>query len=359
MRRTMRYERVMVAVFLGLILGISSLVICEAQTTPTKDNPVELKFAHFLPPNMFLVTGGFSPWAKAVEERSGGRVKVTFYPAQSLCKAKDDYDSVVTGIADIAWHSVAYTPGRFPLTEVLFLPYLGTVTTETANKVYHGLYEKFPEFQKEYSEVKLLWLHTGSPAGLFSTKKPIRKLEDIQKVLIRAVGPNAAVAEALGATPVSMTVPDTYLAMEKGTVDAALVPTEALISFKLSEVTKYLTLGVESGFGPYCVGMNLKVWNSLPPDIQKIIDEESVKVSPVNARGWDLKDQEAIDLMKKTPGKEVIYVPPEELERWRAKVKPIYEKWIAEKEARGLPGKKVFEEAVRLFQKYEKEKGSK
>jgi len=359
MRRKMRVESVMVAVFLALILAASFLVNGEAQAAPTKDKPMELKFAHFLPPNMFLVTDGFAPWAKTVEERSGGRVKVTFYPAQSLCKAKDDYDSAVTGIADIAWHSIAYTPGRFPLTEVLFLPYLGSVTTETANKVYHGLYERFPEFQKEYSEVKLLWLHAGSSAGLLSAKKPIRNLEDIQKVLVRAVGPNAAVAEALGATPVSMTVPDTYLGMEKGTVDAAFVPTEALISFKLSEVTKYLTLGAESGFGPYCVVMNLKVWNSLPPDIQKIIDEESIKVSPVNARGWDLKEQEAIDLMKKTPGKEVIYISAQELEKWRAKVKPLYEKWIAEKEAKGLPGKKVFDEAVRLFQKYEKEKGSK
>lgn len=359
MRRKMRVEGVMAAVFLALTLVVSSPVNCEAKAAPTKEKPIELKFAHFLPPNMFLVRDGFAPWAEAVEERSGGRVKVTFYPAQSLCKAKDDYDAAVTGVADIAWHSIAYTPGRFPLTEILFLPYLGSVTTESANKVYHGLYEKFPEFRKEYSEVKLLWLHAGSPAGLFSAKKPIHKLEDLQKVLIRAVGPNAAVAEALGAIPVSMTVPDTYLGMEKGTVDAAFVPTEALISFKLSEVTKYLTLGVESGFGPYCVVMNLRVWNSLPEDIQKIIEEESPKTSVLNAKGWDLKDREAIDLMKKTPGKEVIYIPPEELDRWRAKVRPLYQKWISDRESRGLPGKKVFDEACSLFQKYEREERSK
>ena len=354
MARTMRQERVMVMLFLALVLVVSSLVNGEAQAAPTKDKPIELKFAHFLPPNHFLVVDGFAPWAKAVEERSGGRVKVTFYPAQSLCKAKDDYDAAVTGVADIAWHSIAYTPGRFPLTEVFFLPYLGSVSAEKANNVYQDLYKKFPEFRKEYSEVKVLWLHIGSSAGLLSAKKPIRKLEDLQKVLIRAVGPNAAVAEALGATPVSMSAPDTYLAMEKGTVDAAFIPTEALISFKLSEVTNYLTVGGESGFGPYCTAMNLRVWNSLPPDIQKIIDEESAKASVRNSRGWDLKEQAAIELMKKTPGKEVIYLSPEEVERWRAKVQPLYEKWIAEREAKGLPAKQVFDEARRQFQALEK-----
>jgi TRAP-type C4-dicarboxylate transport system substrate-binding protein len=353
MRRTMRHDTVMLTVFLALIFVAWPLVNGEAQGAPTKDKPIELKFAHFLPPNHFLVVDGFAPWAKAVEERSGGRVKVTFYPAQSLCKAKDDYDAAVTGIADIAWHSIAYTPGRFPLTEVFFLPFLGSVSAETANNVYQELYKKFPEFRKEYSEVKVLWLHIGSSAGLLSAKKPIRKLEDLQKVLIRAVGPNAAVAEALGATPVSMSAPDTYLAMEKGTVDAAFIPTEALISFKLSEVTNYLTVGGESGFGPYCTAMNLRVWNSLPPDIQKIIEEESAKASVMNSRGWDLQEQAAIELMKKTPGKEVIYLSPQEVDRWRAKVQPLYDKWMAEREAKGLPAKQVFDEARHLFQAYE------
>jgi TRAP-type C4-dicarboxylate transport system substrate-binding protein len=354
MRRTKRLDRAVLIGFCTLIIVGLSLINYEAQAAPSKDKPIELKFAHFLPPNHFLVTDGFVPWAKAVEERSGGRVKVTFYPAQSLCKAKDDYDAMVTGVADIAWHSIAYTPGRFPLTEVFFLPYLGSMPAETANNVYQDLYKEFPEMRKEYSEIKVLWLHIGSSAGLLSAKKPIRRLEDLQKLLVRAVGPNAPVAEALGATPVSMSAPDTYLAMEKGTVDAAFIPTEALISFKLSEVTNYLTVGGESGFGPYCTGMNLKVWNSLPPDIQKIIDEESAKASVLNSRGWDLKEQAAIELMKRTPGKEVIYLSPKERDRWREKVQPLYDKWIAEREAKGLPAKQFFDETRRLFEKYEK-----
>jgi TRAP-type transport system periplasmic protein len=356
MRRNMKGWGVMVAVFLTQLLLVSALVVnCEAQAGPTKEKPLELKFAHFLAPNHFLVVDGFEPWAKAIEQRTGGRVKVTFYPAQSLCKAKDDYDAAVTGITDIAWHSVAYTPGRFPLTEVFFLPFLGSMTAEKANNVYQDLYKKFPEMQKEYSEVKVLWFHIGSSAGLLSAKKPIRKLEDLKKLLVRAVGPNAIVAEALDATPVSISAPDTYLALQKGTVDAAFIPTEALISFKLSEVVNYLTVGGESGFGPYITVMNLKVWNSLPPDIQKIIDEESAKVSFLNSRGWDQQEQAAIDLMKRTPGKEVTYLSREELARWRAKVKPLYEKWIAAQEAKGLPAKKFFEEASNLFQKYESE----
>jgi TRAP-type C4-dicarboxylate transport system substrate-binding protein len=177
-------------------------------------------------------------------------------------------------------------------------------------------------------------------------------LEDLEKMVIRAVGPNGETAKALGATPVSMTVPDVYMAMERGSVEAALVPLEALITFKLNEVTKYITTGFQGGYGPYLTGMNLKVWNSLPPDIQRIMDEESPKIAFLNSRGWDKKEQEAIELMKSKGG--VINLSAEEAEKWRARLMPLWDKWVADREAKKLPAKQVRDEALRLFKKYEK-----
>jgi len=348
MRRRNGLERAVGLTFLALILVLLPLASSD---TLGAEKVIELKFSHFVPPQHFLQTDGFMPWAKAVEARSGGRVKVTFYPGETLSKGKDNFDSIVTGVADIAWVSLAYTPGLFPLTELFFVPHMGNISAETCTHIYHELYEKFPQIRAEYSRVKVLWTHIGSPAGLLSAKKPIRRLEDLEKMVIRAVGPNGETAKALGATPVSMTVPDVYMAMERGSVEAALVPLEALITFKLNEVTKYITTGFQGGYGPYLTGMNLKVWNSLPPDIQRIMDEESPKIAFLNSRGWDKKEQEAIELMKSKGG--VINLSAEEAEKWRAKLMPLWDKWVADREAKKLPAKQVRDEALRLFKKYE------
>ena len=344
------------ALLCALILVVTFLAVSYAgDAKPTQAKPMELRFSHFVPGRHPIQAGGFEPWAKAVEERTGGRIKITFYPAQTLCKAKDNYDAVVSGIADIAFASIAYTPGRFPLSEVLFLPFIGSVSAQDCTRIYQELFKKFPQMQDEYSEVKVLWLHTCAAAGLSSNKKPIRRLEDIQKMLVRAPGPLAATVEELGATPVSISAPDTYMAMEKGTVDAMFFPNESLKTLKLYEVTKYHTIGAECMYAPFCVAMNLKVWNSLPPDIQRIIEEESVKAAVLNAKNWDKGDKDAIEFVK-AKGHELIYLSPQEIERWRAKTQPLWDKWVADKEAKGLPGKEVLGETVRLMK--ESKKGS-
>jgi len=351
MRRKKGLERGIGLTFLALFLVVLPLASSDTLGAEKAIKPIDLKFSHFVPPHHFLQADGFMPWAKAVEQRSGGRVKITFYPGETLSKGKDNFDSAVTGVADIAWVSIAYTPGLFPLTEIFFAPRMANISAETCTHIYHELYEKFPQIRAEYSKVKVLWLHIGSSAGLLSAKKPIRRLEDVEKMVIRAVGPNGETAKALGATPVSMTVPDVYMAMERGSVDAALVPIEALIGFKLHEVTKYLTLGFQAGYGPYLTAMNLKVWNSLPSDIQRIMDEESAKAAFLNARGWDKSEKDAIELMKSKGA--VINLSEEESERWQVKLKPLWDKWVADREAKKLPGKQVCDEALRLFKKYE------
>jgi TRAP-type transport system periplasmic protein len=222
-----------------------------------------------------------------------------------------------------------------------------------ATQVYQDLYKQVPEVAAEYAQVKVLWLHNSSAPGLMSRDKPIRSLEDFQKMLVRVPGPQAELVKALGATPVSMAVPDTYLAMDKGTVNAMIMPKEALVTFKLHEVTKSLTLGAETMFAPFCVAMNLQKWNSVPKDLQQIIDEESTKAAILNAKGWDRMDQEAVDLIK-SQGKVIVQLLPEEVNRWREKAEGLRKEWIATRQDNKLPGKKVLDLTTDLFEKYGK-----
>jgi TRAP-type C4-dicarboxylate transport system substrate-binding protein len=99
--------------------------------------------------------------------------------------------------------------------------------------------------------------------------------------------------------------------------------------------------------------MNLKTWNSLPPDIQKIFEdldpwltEELIKV--------DVGYIAMVIGKAKEMGHTFITPTPAEMELWREAVQPVHDKWIADNEAKGLPAKKVYKEAKKLIKKYTK-----
>ena len=320
-------------------------------TTPV--SPIELKFCHAVSSKHFMHTDVLTPWANAIEERTGDRIKIIFYPEGTLFNTRETYNAILTGDTDISLSSLGYTPDPFPLTAVLFLPYVSSLPAQVVTRIYHHLYEKFPQMREEYSSIKLLWFMTHGPTGLMSKNKPIRRLEDIQNISVRANGPLASVVKQLGGNPVGMPAPNIYNAMENGTIEAMFVPFEGLISFNLHEQSKYLTIGAAALYGAMCVGMNLDVWNSFPPDIQKIIDEESAKAADLSIKGWDKEDQKGIDFAK-SRGQEVIYLSSEEMVRWREKIRPLWYQWVADTEAKKLHGKQVLDETLRLFNKYEK-----
>lgn len=90
-----------------LAAAAAALVLASAPAT-AQDKPVELRFAHWLPPTHPLAKLGFEPWAKSVEAASKGSIKVALFPAQQLGKAPDHYDMARDGIADLTWVNPGY-----------------------------------------------------------------------------------------------------------------------------------------------------------------------------------------------------------------------------------------------------------
>ena len=108
-------------------------------------------------------------------------------------------------------------------------------------------------------------------------KKPIRKMEEFKGVKIRSHGPTAEMLKCLGATPVAFPMPELYQSLQKGVVDGGVFPMEALKGWKLAEVTN---CHIQCPPIPYSLGffvvMNKDKWNSLPADIQDIIENKVV-----------------------------------------------------------------------------------
>jgi TRAP-type C4-dicarboxylate transport system substrate-binding protein len=322
-----------------------------ASPAAAQDKPIELKFSSWVGIAHGHHTGVIVPWAKMVEEKSGGRIKITIYPGSTLGKPADHYDMVLNGIADMAFTVPGYTPGRFPLLSVAELPGLGFKTGKGGSAAIWSLADKY--FKTEFKDVKLLWLWVHPPGHFHFAKKPVHKLEELAGLKIRAATPMlTTMVKTLGAIPVSITAPDTYTALERGTVDGTIFPWEAISSFKIAEVLKH---HVDSGLyvAPFLTYMNQKKYDSLPPDLRKVIDDLSgAWAADFTGVAWDKNELEGLAAIKKAGG--TIYkLPAEERQRWLLKIKSLEEDWIKSIEAKGLPGRQIVVDIREAIKRYD------
>jgi len=228
-------------------------------------DPIKLNYSIFFPAphkNTVLAT----EWAQEVEKRTSGAVKITVFPGGTLTPADKCYDGVVKGISDIGFSVLAYTRGKFPLTEVSDLP-LGIRSGLAASRAINAYYQKFKP--AEFDEVQVMYFHGHGP-GILHTKKPVKTLEDLKGMKIRCTGMAAKVVTALGGVPVAMPMGETYDALSRGVVDGSMAPQESLQGWKWGEVVKYTIENFGSSYSTgFFVVMNKDKWKSLPPDVQK------------------------------------------------------------------------------------------
>lgn len=332
--------------FFGYVIGVVCLVFVLS-IVPISSNAQEkvitLTFSNFFPAshkNSVIM----DQWCKEVEKRTKGRVKTTYYPGAVLTPAGQTYDSVVNGIADVGESVLGYTKGRFPLTEVIDLP-LGYKSGYVATKMINAYYKKFQP--KEFSQVKVMYLHAHGPGILFS-KKPVKTLEDVKGMKIRSTGFSAKVVSALGGAPVAMPQTDSYEALRTGIVQGILNPMEAMKGWKIGEVVNYTIENYGSAYSTsFFVVMNKQKWNSLPPDIQKIIEGINEEWIEKQGKQWDEIDKEGKDFMVQRKNK-FIKLSKEEDARWAEKVRPVINEYVSELKTKGLPG----EEALKFCLEY-------
>lgn len=289
-------------------------------------------------------------WAKEIEKRTKGRVKINVFSGGTLTPADQTYDGVVKGISDLGMSCFAYTRGRFPVMEVLDLP-MGYPNGRTATRVVNEFFKKFKP--KELDGVKVLYLHAHGP-GLLHTLNPVKSLADLKGMKVRSTGLSAKVVEILGGVPVAMPQGGTYEALQRGVVDGTFTPIETLKGWKQAEVVKFTT--DTSGIGyttTMFVVMNLKKWNALPKDIQDIFEEVSGQWVDVHGKTWDSLDLEGRKFSLSL-GNKIISLSKEENVRWKKAVSPIIQDYIKTTDAKGLTGQQAVREVESLIKKYGK-----
>ncbi|HVP80370.1 MAG TPA: TRAP transporter substrate-binding protein [Thermodesulfobacteriota bacterium] len=320
---------------LFLAVCMISLVVCFLPR-PGFSAEIRLKYANFSPPTHGLAILS-EQWCKEVEKRTDGRVKVNFFPAGTLVSANQTYDGVVKGIVDVGFSIMSYTPGRMPLSEVIVLP-LGYKSGAQATRMANAFYLKFKPH--EYDDVKLFYLHAHGP-GFFHTKTPVNKIEDLKGLRIKGDANTSKVIAAAGATPTTMSMLETYDALKRGLADGVLLPIETLKGWKFGEICKYTYENHGNAYGNgFFIAMNKEKWNSLPKDIQQIIDKLNEEWFEKQAQLWNAMDDEGREFAIKT-GQHITKVGPEEEARMRERMQPIFDAYVKSMKEKGLPGEEV------------------
>jgi TRAP-type C4-dicarboxylate transport system substrate-binding protein len=338
-----------------VVFAVSSFapVASVHSATAKQTKPVELRFAHHDPPGG---PGGRSTamWAKKVEEVTKGKVKITMYPASALAKGNATYDAVKSNVAQIGWSTNGLYAGRFPLTDLLSQPFIGAKSALAGSMALWNNYQKFPEVRAEYSDVKVLVLHTHQGAPIGTRKVAVKKLDDLKGLKIRATAGGALQwLKAVGAAPLTMPPFDIYTNMEKGIIDGWTIDLIGAEGFKIYEVTDYYTLPYYY-VNTFWVVMNKDAWNSLPADVQQAINKVSGEwaIKNIFAPTWDAGDKESIKRMGITSDR-MFTLPDSDIAKSKEIAKSVWAEEIAKLQSAGKPAQKVFDETLRFLKKYQ------
>lgn len=316
---------------------------------------ITLKVAHPNPPtstaNQLLIT----PWCNKINKESNGKLKCQIFPSMQLGGTPSQlFDQARDGVADIVWTVPTYQAGRFLKSEVFELPFM-TINSEKGSPALWEYIQK--NSLDEFKGTKLIFAHLHDGTQIQLKSKSIKTLEDFSGLKLRAptrIG--SQIVAALGAIPVQMPVPSVPEAVSKGVVDGAMLPWEIMTAFKMQEIVK---VHVETppnlpkvSNTIFVMAMNKSKYDSLSPELKKVIDNNSGLGTSKWAGGvWDSTTG---------PGRKIaqdrhntfITVSPSEYKRWVKATENVDDECIKEVNTKGANGKALLNDAKTLLDKY-------
>lgn len=303
------------------------------------EKPIVLKYHFEQATTAPLAVYGHFPWAKDVENATGGRVQIQFFPSDTLFKTKTEaMEGTMAGVTDIAFmYAWAYSP-QLDLIDALSIPFAAP-NAEVASRATWQLYEAFPEIQNQWKDVKLLSAWATAPYYFASSKKGIKTLEDFKGMKIRTTGGILTeMVKLFGGSPMTVPMPNAYENLQKGVIDCLACNSEIVLGFRIYEVAPNFTLAPSTVVTQQLI-MNKRAWQRLPQDIQEQIMSVSGEKGAIRFGGgaFDRSD----DLLDEALAKEGVTVnkytpPPEEIDRWKAAAQPLAVEWVSKMESRGI-----------------------
>ncbi len=337
--------------FFARLIGVALALAAGASGA----QEVVLKIHHFLPPKGTIQAQVFEPWCDKLGKESNGRIKCQIYPAMQLGGTPPQlFDQARDGVADIVWTLPTYQAGRFFKSEVFELPFMAKNAESGSPALWDYVHKNAMD---EFRGVKILALHVHDGSLLHFANKRVTNLDEVKGLKVRAptrIG--TKFLTAIGAAPVQMPVPQVTEAIAKGVIDGAMIPWEVAPAIKLQEVTKY-HLDTPPGVAKtsnsiFVVAMNQAKYDSLPPDLKKIIDASTgLEWSKHIGKVFDGTTEAGKKLARDANG---VFdtLSGTEYDRWQKATEPVIKEWITEISAKGANGQALYDDAKALIRNY-------
>jgi TRAP-type transport system periplasmic protein len=265
-------------------------------------------------------------WANRVNEAGKGIVSIDVRDGFALANSTNFYDRLLSDVMQITFGSLNYLAGKFQLSQVMALPFVMD-SAEQESVVFWRLY-KSGLLDSEFNQIVPLYFYAFPQVALHLTKVPATPLADLSglRIIIAGQIPSAMIAK-LGGTPISIGLSDTYQALQRSTADGLSFPMAPLPDFKLDEVTRYHILASLGG-GPGGVWMAKAKYRSLPPEVRKILDENSGEAQSRRVGATlDRFEQSVRAKLEASKDHKVVTLTPEQRATWTARVSPMIEAW--------------------------------
>jgi TRAP-type C4-dicarboxylate transport system substrate-binding protein len=339
----------------GLLLGamaLSGVVL----SMPAAAQQTTLRVGNWLPNHHLIVVGIIKPWAAAIERETNGTLKFDVM-GSSIGRPPEFFDFVKNGVVDAGYGVSGHNPGRFPMTQVLDLPFMSPEPW-AGSAASWATYERYGKRYNEHSGVKVVGLWTHSTPGIFMRGEPIRTLDDLKGKKIR-VGGNVTgrIISALGGTPVQLPPTEAQQAMASGVADGITFPVESIEFFKITPVIKSATL-IPGGLytDTFWLGINEAKWNALTAQQKAAVEKHSgMAVALLAGWAWTNGDEVGRAALQKN-NVTFVSLSDAEVAKTKQALKGLEDDWLAEAKKRNLPGEEILAYARAMVEAYKAQK---
>ena len=275
-------------------------------------------------------------WCDTLSSKTSNRVRCNILP-RAVTPPPGTFDAVKNGLVDISFTVHGYTPGRFVLTQMAELPFLGD-KAEPISVAFNRVASKHPEFTAEHQGVKVLSYFTHGPGIVFNTKRPITRVEDLAGLKFRVGGGMVnEISKQLDMNVTLKPAPESYELLSSGVMDGTLFPAESTDSFKIDKIIKHATQFPGGLYNTsFVFMMNPAKYNALSADDKKVVDELSGEYAArLFGKAWDRVDAAALANMQKN-GVKVIQADSSLVSGVTIRVNKLERDWAAAAGAKGL-----------------------
>lgn len=326
-------------------VAATATAIVLATTATAQD--VTFSVQHFLSPKAPAQTALIEPWAKSIEDASGGRIAFEIFPAMSLGgKPPELYSQVRDGVVDVVWTVTGYTPGTFPRVEVFELPGVHQGDARATNL---AIQDMMDDLAADLNDIHPLLVHVHTGNALHLASGTVASAADFEGLKVRSPSRTGAwMLEELGAEPVGMPVPALPQALSKGTVDAGLVPFEVALPLGLADLTSAsveLNKGARFGTATFLLAMNKASYEALPDDLKQIIDDHSgAAIAGAMGEAWN--NIEPIGIKRaEDAGNSVTKLSADASAEFEVAFDATVQRWVDEASSNGIEAEALLEKA--------------